>query len=243
MNKTVILAKRNLKEIIRDPLSLVFNMAFPILMLFVLGGITNSLEYVPEQFKINNYAVGICVFGYTFAMLFTAMLIAEDKNSEFINRLNMAPIKKSSYIAGYYIAVMPIMAVQTVLFLLSSCILGLAFSYKLAVAFVYLLPSAVFYVVLGVLIGAIVKNGKQAGPVSSIVISGTSMLGGVFMPVENMGVFSTIVNLLPFTHSVKIATGVFGGDFGCIYPHILWVLGYSVVLFVITVLIYKRKKG
>lgn len=243
MNKTFILAKRNLKEIIRDPLSLVFNMAFPILMLFVLGIITNSLEYVPEQFLINNYSVGICVFGYTFAMLFTAMLIAEDKNGEFINRLNMAPIKKSSYIAGYYIAIAPVMAVQTALFLSCSCILGLEFSYKLAVAFVYLIPSASLYVVLGVLIGTIVKNGKQAGPVCSIIISGTSMLGGVFMPVEGMGTFSTIVNLLPFTHSVKIATGVFGGDFGCIYPHVLWVIGYAVVLFAITVLIYKRKKG
>ena len=76
MNKTLLFAKRNIKEIIRDPLSLVFNLAFPIIMLFVLGIITGSLDIVPEQFKIENYSVGICVFGYTFAMLFTAMLIA-----------------------------------------------------------------------------------------------------------------------------------------------------------------------
>ena len=242
MNKTFILAKRNFKEIIRDPLSLVFNMVFPLLMLFVLGIITNSLEEVPDQFLINNYAVGICVFGYTFAMLFTAMLIAEDKNGEFINRLNMSPINKSSYIAGYYIAVAPIMAVQTVLFLLCSCALGLELSYKSAVAFVYLIPSAILYAVLGVLIGTIVKNGRQAGPVCSIIISGTSMLGGVFMPIDGMGTFSTIANLLPFSHSVRIATGVFDGNFGCIYPHILWVICYAVFLFAITVLIYKRKK-
>lgn len=242
MNKTLILAKRNLKEIVRDPLSLVFNMAFPIVMLFLLGVITNSLEYVPEQFLINNYSVGICIFGYTFVMLFTAMLIAEDKNGEFINRLNMSPIRKSSYIAGYYMAVAPIMAAQTVLFLLCSCILGLTFSYKLAVVFIYLIPSAVLYVVLGVLIGTIVKNGKQAGPVCSIIISATSMLGGVFMPVNSMGAFTTVANLLPFSHSVKIAAGVFNGDYGCIYPHVLWVVGYAAAIFAITVLIYKRKR-
>ena len=242
MSKTFILAKRNLKEIVRDPLSLVFNMVFPLVMLIVLGIITNSLEYVPEQFLINNYAVGICVFGYTFAMLFTAMLIAEDKNGEFINRLNMSPIRKSDYIASYYLAVLPVMAVQTVLFFLCSCILGLEFSYKIAVAFLYMIPSALLYVVLGVLIGTIVKTGRQAGPVCSIIISGASMLGGVFMPIDGMGAFSTIANLLPFSHSVRIATGVFGGDFGCIYPNILWVIGYAVVLFAITVLIYGRKK-
>lgn len=242
MNKTLILFKRDFKEIIRDPLSLVFNLVFPLVMLFVLGILTNSFDYTPEQFKINNYSVGICVFGYTFAMLFVAMLIAEDKNGEFINRLNMAPISKSNYLAGYCLAIMPIVMAQTVLFLLCSCILGLEFSYKLAITFAYLMPSAALYVIIGVLIGTVVKNAKQAGPVCSIFISGTSMLGGVFMPVDNMGAFTTIVNLLPFTHSVKIASGVLSGDFACIYPHILWVIGYAAVLFLITVMIYKRKK-
>ena len=241
-NKTLILARRNLKEIMRDPLSLIFAIGFPIIMLFTLGFITNGLEYVPEQFKIENYSAGICVFGYTFSMLFVAMLIAEDKNGEFINRLNVAPITKANYVSGYYIAMIPIVLVQTALFLLSSCILGLQFSYRLAIAFVYLMPSAALYIALGALIGTVVKNGKQAGPACSIIISGASMLGGVFMPVENMGAFSTVVNLLPFTHSVKIATGVFADDFGCIFPHILWVVGYAAVVFLITVVIYKRKK-
>ena len=134
------------------------------------------------------------------------------------------------------------MAVQTVLFFLCSCILGLEFSYKIAVAFLYMIPSALLYVVLGVLIGTIVKTGRQAGPVCSIIISGASMLGGVFMPIDGMGAFSTIANLLPFSHSVRIASGVFGGDYGCIYPHILWVIGYAAILFGITVLLYKRKR-
>lgn len=242
MNKTLILAKRNLKEIIRDPLSLAFNAAFPIVMLFVLELITDSLEYVPEQFLINNYSVGICVFGYTFAMMFTAMLIAEDKNGEFVNRLNMAPISKASYLTGYYIAVAPVMAAQTVLFLLCSCALGLDFSFRLLIAFVYLIPSAILFVVLGVFIGTAVKNGRQAGPACSILVSVTSMLGGVFMPIDGMGVFTTIANILPFSHSVRIATGVFNGDYGCIYPHILWVIGYALAVFAVTVLLYKRKK-
>ena len=242
MNKTLLFAKRNIKEIVRDPLSLVFNLAFPLVMLFVLGLITNSLEFVPEQFKIENYAVGICVFGYTFAMLFTAMLIGEDKNGEFINRLNIAPVSKASYVAGYYIAIIPVMLVQTALFLVCSCILGLAFSYKLALAFLYLIPSIVLYVALGGLIGTIVKNGKQAGPACSILISATSMLGGVFMPIDDMGAFSTVANILPFSHSVRIASGTLVGNYGCIYPHILWVLGYALAVFIITVLIYKRKK-
>lgn len=241
MSKTFILAKRNLKEIVRDPLSLAFNVGFPIVMLFLLGFLFKNSEYVPEQFKINNYAVGICVFGYTFAMLFIAMMIAEDKNTEFINRLNMAPVGKPSYIAGYYLAMMPVVCFQTVLFLLCACIVGLEFSYRLIIAFVYLIPSEVFYIILGGLIGTLVKSAKQAGPCCSIIITGAAMLGGVFMPIENMGVFTTVTNILPFYHTVKIAE-VFNGDYGCIYPHILWVLGYSAVIFIISVILLRRKK-
>lgn len=242
MNKLNALIKRNLKEIIRDPLSLVFCLGFPVVMLVLLQLIFSQVSYIPENFKIENYAVGICVFGYTFSMLFVAMLVAGDKNSEFINRLNMAPISKFTYLLSYFVSMLPIVLFQTIIFFAIALIFGLGFSINLILATIYLLPSAIFYISLGILIGSLCKSEKQTGPISSIIISLTSLLGGVFMPVDDMGIFSTIVNLFPFTHSVKIASGVFQNNLTCIYPHIIWVLGYTILIWIITLLLYKRKK-
>ena len=200
MKKLNALTKRNLKEILRDSLSLVFCLIFPVVMLILMQAIFASMEFTPDNFKIENYAVGICVFGYTFVMLFVAMQISGDRNTEFINRLNMAPIKKSTYLASFLLAMLPIILAQTIIFFAIALCFGLDFSWKIILAILYLLPSALLYISFGILIGTICKTEKQAGPISSIIISITATLGGVFMPIDNMGVFSTIVNLLPFSH-------------------------------------------
>ena len=83
------LTKRNLKETLRDPLSLIFCLVFPILMLILMQAIILNIQNAPENFKIENYASGICVFGYTFISMFVALQIASDKNTSFIKRIKI----------------------------------------------------------------------------------------------------------------------------------------------------------
>mgnify|MGYP003298647292 CR=1 FL=1 len=89
MNKLLTLTKRNLKEFTKDPLSLVFCIIFPLVMLVLLQLIFTNMEFIPDNFHIQNYIIGICVFGFTFDMLFVAMNIANDRHSQFINRIYM----------------------------------------------------------------------------------------------------------------------------------------------------------
>ncbi|MBR2221305.1 MAG: ABC transporter permease [Clostridia bacterium] len=242
MSKLKILTKRNIKEILRDPLSLVFCLGFPVIMLVLMQLVLGGLENVPANFQITSYATGICVFGYTFSMMFAAMLIAADKNSEFINRLYMAPIKKSTYLCSYFLAVLPIMIAQTIIFFALALCFGLALSANILMAILYLLPSMVLYITLGLFLGTLCKTEKQAGPISSIIISLVGMLGGVFMPVAQMGTISTIANILPFVHTAQIGTEALVGNFGGIFPHILWILGFALVFWIITITIFKKKK-
>ena len=242
MSKTRVLTKRCLREILRDPLSLVFCLGFPVVMLVGMQVLFGNLEFVPENFCIENYAVGICVFGYTFDMLFLSLLMAGDKETEFINRIYIAPVSKRNYVLSFLCAMAPIALVQTVLFFLIALLFGLPFGLPMLLAVLYLIPSILFYLSVGVFLGTVSKNVKQTGPLSSIVISLASMLGGVFMPVKELGTFSEILRFLPFTHTVEIASGVFSGDYGCIYPHILWVVGYAAVFFLVSLLLYRKKE-
>lgn len=97
MKKLFALVARNLKETIRDPLSMLFCLLFPIAMLVLMQAIFSGMGDRPANFEITNYASGICVFGYTFVALFVAMQIAGDKNTSFIKRLNVAPLSKFVY--------------------------------------------------------------------------------------------------------------------------------------------------
>ena len=238
------LTKRNLKEMVRDPLSAVFCLAFPLVMLLLMQIIFINLEFVPDNFLIENYAAGICVFGYTFTALMVALQISSDKNTSFVKRINISPVGRITYIASYLLSSLPVALVQTVLFFLIALIFGYKFDANFALGIVYLIPSAIMYICFGILLGALSKNEKQTGPMSSIFISLTGIFGGVFMPVNTFtGGFATFLNLLPFAHSVQIAQELSSKGAGCVYPHILWVLGYAAVAFAAVVVTEKIKDG
>ena len=68
--RTLNFAKRNFKEIARDPLSLIFAVILPLFLLFVF----QQFDIPNESYKLVNFTPGIVVFGFSFITLFTAML-------------------------------------------------------------------------------------------------------------------------------------------------------------------------
>ena len=68
------------------------------------------------------------------------------------------------------------------------------------------------------------------------------ILGGVFMPTQGMGVFSDIVNALPFIHTLEIGTSVMAGSFTQSLIHFAWILGYTLVVWAIITILNKRKQ-
>lgn len=238
------LIKRNLKEMIRDPLSAIFCLAFPLVMLALMQVIFLNLEFVPDNFRIENYAAGICVFGYTFTALTVALQISSDKNTSFVKRIDISPVGRLTYISSYLCSALPVALAQTLLFFSVALVFGYKADVNFLLGIIYLLPSAVMYICFGILFGTLARNEKQTGPLSSVFISLTGIFGGVFMPVNTFsGGFAAFINVLPFAHSVQIAQELrsYGAD--CIYPHILWVLGYAAVAFAAVVIVEKIKDG
>ena len=234
MRSLSALVKRNLKETARDPLSLIFCILFPVVMLVFMQVMFGNMEYVPSNFKLENYAPGICVFGYTFTALLTAISIASDKNTSMIRRIEIAPASRLTYLISFLVASIPVVLIQTVLFFVIAIILGLPFELNTVFAATNLLPSAIFYI----LIGVIGSNEKQVGPICSIFISLSGILGGVFMPVDMFtGSFRTFVDALPFVHAVQISGEVYSLGALNALQHILPIFTYLAVIWCAILLI------
>ena len=243
MKKIIALCKRNFIETLRDPLSLIFCLIFPIVMLVVMSVIIKNTADIPNNFIIQNYSVGICVFGFTFTSMMIAMSIASDKNTSFIKRLIISPTTNFQYYFSYVLTGMITAFIQSLLFFAVSLIFGMNISGKLLIAIGYLFFSALFYITLGILIGIICKNEKQTGPVSSIIVSLVGIIGGIFMPVSIFtGVLKSIVNILPFTHTVLISSDVFILGAKSIYPHVVYIISYTFFLWIIIFITLKIKK-
>ena len=62
--KTLIFAKRTLKEIVRDPLTSVFGLGFPVVILLLLTAIQKNVPVA--LFELEKLTPGIAVFGLSF---------------------------------------------------------------------------------------------------------------------------------------------------------------------------------
>ena len=54
-------AKRNFKELIRDPLSLVFQIALPLFLLFIF----QQFNIPADNYRLENFTPGIILFGFS----------------------------------------------------------------------------------------------------------------------------------------------------------------------------------
>ena len=117
-------AKRNFKELIRDPLSLAFEIFLPIFLLVIF----QQFNIPGDSYKIENFTPGIVVFGFSFITMFTATLVSKDRSSSLLTRLGASPMKSKDYILGYTLALLPIILIQDILFFIVAFMLGLSFS-------------------------------------------------------------------------------------------------------------------
>ena len=75
--RTLAFAKRNGKELFRDPLTLFFGLGFPLVLLVMMTVIQNNIPV--HIFELNTLAPGIALFGLTFLALFAGLLLAKDR--------------------------------------------------------------------------------------------------------------------------------------------------------------------
>ncbi len=240
MRKTVTLAKRNVMEILRDPLNLGFGLGFPVVLLLLLTAIQKSIPV--SLFEIDHLAPGIAVFGLSFLTLFSATLVAKDRGSALLQRLYTTPLTASDFILSYTLPILPISLAQSAVCYGLAMILGLKPTVSLLYALLFILPIALFFIALGLLFGSVL-NDKQVGGICGALLTNLSAwLSGTWFDLELVGgVFQKIAYALPFVHAVELERAVLGGRYAEILPHLWWVLGYAIVTLLVAVLLFLRQ--
>ena len=238
--RAFVFAKRCAKEILRDPLNLAFGLGFPIVLLLLLSAIQANIP--AELFEIQSLAPGVAVFGLSFMCLFSATLIAKDRESALLQRLYTTPLRSVDFILGYMLAVLPIALAQICVSLLVAVALGLPFGVHLLYAIIAALPIAIFYVALGLLCGSVLSVKQVGGICGALLTNLSAWLSGVWFDLKLVGgVFENVARFLPFLHAVELERGVINGSFALSLWHIYPVLGYAVVVTVGAVLLFLRQ--
>ena len=233
-------ARRNAKEILRDPLTLFFGLGFPLVLLVLMSVIQANIPV--SLFELPHLTPGVTVFGLSFMTLFSATVIAKDRGSAFLSRLYTTPLTPTDYLLGYTLPMLPIAAAQCAVCYLGAILLGLDVTVHLLSAILMIVPVSLLYIALGLLCGSIL-NEKQVGGICGALLTNLSAwLSGVWFDLSLVGgTFRKIADVLPFVHAVELERAVLAGNYDAIAPHLLWVLGWSLVLMAAAVFLFLRQ--
>lgn len=233
-------AKRNMKEISRDPLNIAFGLGFPVILLLLLSAIQANIPV--ELFEIQHLTPGITVFGLAFMTLFSATIISKDRQSSLLQRLYTTPLTPIDFVLGYMLPMVPLAIMQCIVCYTVAICLGLEFTVNIFIAIFLLVPIAILFIALGLLCGSILTDKQVGGVCGALLTNLTAWLSGVWFDLELVGgVFKKVAYALPFVHAVEIERMVLSGEYDGILTHLGWVLGYAVVVSVIAILLFLRQ--
>ena len=242
VSRIYALSKRNAKEIVRDPLSLIFMIGLPLFMEILFYFLFHKLT---DQFQMKYLAPGIVVFSQAFLALFTGQLIALDRSTSFLTRLYVSRAKPVEFLLSYALPILPLTLLQSVLFFVVGGIFDVGlFGLGMVFAILFSIFTSLFYIAMGILFGS-VCNEKSIGGIASILVACQSLLSGMWFPIEGLGEgMLALMNALPFRNATQLVQNAalgFGDVWADLWRPFLILLGYTLAAFVGAVLIFRRK--
>ena len=239
--KLIPFSQRVAKEILRDPINLCLGFGFPLVLLLLLSALQANIPV--HLFEIDTLTPGITVFGLSFMTLFSATLIAKDRESALLQRLYTTPLHGIDFILGYMLPILPIAILQASLCYLFAIPLGLTVNAAIVYAILGIIPMAVFNISLGLLCGSLLGVKQVGGICGALLTNLSAWLSGVWFDLKLVGgLFEKIAHMLPFVHAAEMEKALFQGHFQDAGAHLLPVLLYSTLTAVAAVLCFLRQK-
>ena len=94
-------------------------------------------------------------------------------------------------------------------------------------------------------VGSVAKNRSQAETAGWVLVIPFLMLSGILFPLNQaLTTFKDVAYFFPFAHSVDAAREALNTEtsFLDIAPDLYWLIGYSIVFFVLGIIFFKKNK-
>lgn len=245
MNKTLIFAKRNVKEMLRSPASWGFGMIMPVgiltIMQIIMKSVGGDAAATTPMFTVDNFTGGVIVFGASFLTMFCVLLMSKDRSESFLSRLYASPMRASDYICGYAVALVPLMLMQVVSTFVVAMLFGLTISVNILVAILLSILSSLLFMALGIICGSSLSE-KAAPPICSVIVQIAALFSGMWFPLDTMsGGFVTFCRVLPFANAYEMIRDSIAGDYSDIWRPLLIVLAYTLVCMGVAIGVFNSK--
>ena len=238
--RTFATAGRVLRQLSHDPRSIALMLVAPSLLVGLFAWLFSDQEGV---FDIYGPPI-LALFPFIIMFLITSITTLRERRSGTLERLMTTPLGKADFIVGYALAfglMAMLQAIVTVTFAVWVC--GLETEGPVWQLGLVAVTDAVLGMALGLLASAFARTEFQAVQFMPLIVFPQILLGGLFMPREEMPeALYAISKFLPLSYAIDAINAVTAGDEGWdVYGPLLVVLAFLVGSLILASLTLRRR--
>lgn len=228
------------KLFMREPAAVFFTLAFPLMLLFVFGGIFGN---EPTDWMDDLGSVDVSVPGYmglivsTTAFMSIPIIISEYRHQGIFRRLRATPLNPLTIIAAQTLIYLVITLIGlALLFVAGRIVFDLVVPENPIALILVLIIGFLCLAALGFLIGSYFKTSRTTQVVGNLVYFPQMFLAGAAMPREMFGdTLKKWTEWLPLTQVINLIKSAWWGE-----PFNWWSLVYLLAIALVCVVISSR---
>ena len=147
------LAKKNFKEMYRNPLWMGLAIGMPVLTLLLIAIIGEPEAEPGSAFTVTWLAPGMIVFGFAVLMIGSSSMLGGDVQSGLLSRLLTTPLKARDFILACSLPAILFAIIQVILCLGVATLLGMEIHGSSGLAFGILFLAAICFIGIGMALG------------------------------------------------------------------------------------------
>ena len=205
LDAVYILWLREIKRFLRSKSRIIGSIAFPSLILIIIGSGLNSV-FTMGGLKYSEFlAPGMIGMVLLFSSISFGIMIIWDRQFGFLKEILVAPISRTSIILGKALGGVTTSMVQALLFLVVCFALGIPFPgpAKFVLLLTVMVLIAVGFVLLGIAFSSRMKDFHGFSLIMNFVIMPVFFLSGAFFPLDRLPAWlKWMVYFDPLTYGV-----------------------------------------
>lgn len=226
MDGFIILLKYSLNRRIKDFFIIIYNIAFPIILILLLGYIAGNFFKGDSSVTANDYYTLVLMPYFIFCSIITMIYVAKDESlCKTAYRFIAAPVSKAAIVLSKIISCTAVVWLCNLLVIIfARFFLGVKLGDSLSMLLVLFLAEAFMASAAGIFIGLAATKFQSVQGIINIPINIFAILGGAFFPTGSLG--STFEKVSCISPLMWINRGIIAA----VYDKNTEILTYSIIL-------------
>jgi ABC transporter DrrB family efflux protein len=232
VSDSLALARRNLEHVRQIPEKLLDVTLQPLMFVLLFAYVFGNVIHIPGGSYREYIIGGVLVQTLAFGIMGPATSIATDMSEGIVDRFRSLPMARSAYLLGHLIAEMASVCIGIVVLCLSGLIVGWRIHTDLLHAvggFALLLCFAFAMLLIGTLLGILVRSPDAAQGVVFLAVFPLTFLANTFVPLAGLPhVLRVFAEWNPISAAVAATRSLFGNPVAT-PAHAAWPLTHPVL--------------